>query len=179
MAGAVVHVVEDDDSFRTSIARLLRAVGYEVAVYKSGQRLLDALPDDGSAGCILLDVHLPGLSGPELQSRLTEIGYALPIVFLTGNSEAINAGAEDFLYKPVSKHKLIDAIERALRRLRRAGASAATQGRDSGQQSVSGSDVGPVTGQGDRPKTRSMRLVDMSPAIVAPSASRRRAWTAR
>ena|SRR5712671_852601 len=117
---AVVHVVDDDDSFRTSVARLLRAFGYEVAVYKSAHALLERLPDDGDSGCILLDVQIPGLRGPELQSRLTEIGYALPIVFLTGSSdvpeEAISA--EDFLYKPVPKQKLIDAIERAVRRHR-------------------------------------------------------------
>jgi FixJ family two-component response regulator len=112
----VVHVVDDDESFRNSIARLLRIVGYEVTLYKSAQALLDQLPDDGRSGCILLDVQIPGLSGPELQSRLTDIGYALPIVFLTGSSEAIEA--EDFLIKPVPKQRLIDAIERAVRRHR-------------------------------------------------------------
>jgi FixJ family two-component response regulator len=110
----VVHVVDDDESFRRSIARLLRAVGYEVVLYKSAQLLLDSLPDDTGAGCILLDVQMPGLSGQQLQSHLTEIGYALPIVFLTGSGEAIEA--EDFLVKPVPKYKLIDAIERAVRR---------------------------------------------------------------
>ena len=113
---AVVHVVDDDDSFRTSVARLLRAFGYEVAVYKSAHALLERLPDDGDSGCILLDVQIPGLSGPELQCRLTELGYTLPIVFLTGSSEA--SEAEDLLIKPVPKDKLIDTIERAVRRHR-------------------------------------------------------------
>ena len=118
----VVHVVDDDESFRTSTARLLRALGYEVTVYELAQALLEHLPDEGDASCVLLDVQIPGLSGPELQSRLVELGSALPIVFITGHGDipmtvqAIKAGAEDFLTKPVPKDKLIDAIERAVSR---------------------------------------------------------------
>jgi len=120
----VVHVVDDDASFRTAIARLLRASGYEVVVYESAQALLERLPDDGVANCVLLDVQIPGLSGPELQNRLTELGSALPIVFLTGHGDiptsvqTIKAGAEDFLTKPVPKDILIGAIERAVMRHR-------------------------------------------------------------
>jgi RNA polymerase sigma factor (sigma-70 family) len=115
-----VHVVDDDASFRTAIERRLKKAGYEVATYPSAQHLLDRLPDDDVAGCILLDVRIPGLNGPELQSRLSELGSTLPIVFLTGYADvpttvqAIKAGAEDFLTKPVSSEKLLQAIERAL-----------------------------------------------------------------
>jgi len=125
MVATIVHVVDDDKSFRTAIARLLRAAGYEVTVYESAQALLERLPnDDGGVSCVLLDVQLPGLSGPELQSRLTEFGSTLPIIFLTGHGDiptsvqAIKGGAEDFLIKPVPKDKLIDAIERAALRHR-------------------------------------------------------------
>jgi FixJ family two-component response regulator len=115
-------VVDDDASFRTAIARRLKLAGYDVATYASAQQLLDHLPDGERPGCILLDVRIPGLSGPELQSRLIELGSTLPIVFLTGHADtattvrAIKAGAEDFLTKPVSSEQLIDAIDRALAR---------------------------------------------------------------
>jgi RNA polymerase sigma factor (sigma-70 family) len=122
----VVHVVDDDSSFRTAISRLLRAAGYEVVAYQSAAQLLERLPDEGEPNCILLDVRIPGLSGPELQGRLAALGSTLPIVFLTGHGDistsvqTIKAGAEDFLTKPVSKDKLIDAIERAMTRHRAA-----------------------------------------------------------
>ena len=116
----LVHVVDDDASFRTAIERRLKLAGYEVETYASAQELLDHPPDNGAPGCILLDVRIPGLSGPELQTRLTELGSTLPIIFLTGRADTpttvrtIKAGAEDFLTKPVSSEQLIDAIERAL-----------------------------------------------------------------
>lgn len=118
----MVHVVDDDTSFRTAIERRLKLAGYEVATYASASDLLDASPDDDQPGCILLDVRIPGLSGPDLQSRLVEQGSKLPIIFLTGHADtqttvrAIKAGAEDFLTKPISSEQLIDAIERALAR---------------------------------------------------------------
>jgi FixJ family two-component response regulator len=115
-----VHVVDDDDSFRTAIERRLKHAGYEVATYPSAQHLLDRLPHENGLGCILLDVRIPGLSGPELQGRLSELGSTLPIVFLTGYPDVpttvrtIKAGAEDFLTKPVSSEELLRAIEAAL-----------------------------------------------------------------
>jgi len=117
---AIVHVVDDDPSFRTAIGRLLRQCGYEVASYGSADQLLDRLPDEGRPSCILLDVQIPGLTGPELQDRLADRGSLLPIIFLTGHGDiatsvqAIKSGAEDFLTKPVVKAKLLGAIERAV-----------------------------------------------------------------
>jgi RNA polymerase sigma factor (sigma-70 family) len=116
----LVHVVDDDASFRTAIERRLKLAGYEVESYSSAQQLLDTLPGVEKPGCILLDVWIPGLSGPELQSRLIELGSILPIIFVTGHADtpttvrAIKAGAEDFLTKPVSSEQLIEAIERAM-----------------------------------------------------------------
>ena len=116
----LVHVVDDDESFRTAIERRLKLAGYEVATYASALELLDSTLDDERAGCILLDVRIPGLSGPDLQARLIASGSMLPIIFLTGHADtpttvrAIKAGAEDFLTKPISSEQLIDAIERAL-----------------------------------------------------------------
>lgn len=116
----VVHVVDDDAAFRTAIKRRLKKAGYEVATYPSAQHLLDRLPSEIELGCILLDVRIPGLSGPELQDRLSELGATLPIVFLTGHPDVpttvrtIKAGAQDFLTKPVSSDELLRAIERAI-----------------------------------------------------------------
>ena len=119
---SLVHVVDDDTSFRTAIERRLKHAGYEVQTYSSAQHLLDRLPGVEEPGCILLDVQMPGLSGLELQNRLLELGSILPIVFVTGHSDipktvqAIKAGAEDFLTKPIPSEQMIAAIERAMAR---------------------------------------------------------------
>jgi FixJ family two-component response regulator len=117
----VIHVVDDDASFRVAIARLLRASGYQVELYESAAHLLDQQPIEGP-GCLLLDILMPGLDGLQLQDRLCEIGNALPIVFLTGQADirmsvhAIKAGAQEFLCKPVSEEQLLEAIAVALAR---------------------------------------------------------------
>lgn len=117
-----VHVVDDDAFFRTALERRLKKAGYAVATYPSAQQLLDRLPDETEPGCILLDVRIPGLSGPELQDRLGKLGSILPIVFLTGYADVrttvrtIKAGAEDFLTKPVSSEQLLHTIEQAMAR---------------------------------------------------------------
>jgi RNA polymerase sigma factor (sigma-70 family) len=118
-ASHVIHVVDDDSSFRSAIARLLSAAGYEVALYETSQQLLDK-PPTNLTDCILLDVQMPGLSGLQLQDRLSKLGNRLPIVFLTGHADiptsvrAIKAGAEDFLTKPVANEHLLETIRRAL-----------------------------------------------------------------
>jgi RNA polymerase sigma factor (sigma-70 family) len=118
----IVHVVDDDASFRTAVERRLKLAGYAVATYPSAQQLLDRLPDESEPGCILLDVRIPDLSGPELQDRLSQLGSTLPIVFVTGYADVpttvrtIKAGAEDFLTKPVTSEQLLHAIEQAMAR---------------------------------------------------------------
>ena len=119
----LIHIVDDDDAYRTAVARLLEASGYRVAQYPSALALL-AKPPPTEPGCILLDVQMEGLSGLQLQERLSELGHALPIVFLTGHADvpssvrAIKAGAEDFLTKPAPKDVLLAAVKRALERCR-------------------------------------------------------------
>ena len=119
-SGPIVHIVDDDESFRHSTARLLRALGYTVETYGSGDDFL-ARARRGQ-GCLLLDVRMPGASGLELQQALTARGDLLPIVFLTGHGDipmsvrAMRAGAEDFLTKPVPMQQLKEAVDRALAR---------------------------------------------------------------
>lgn len=123
MQGCVhcVHIVDDDASFRTAMERRLKLAGYDVATYASAEQLLDRLPSNNVSGCILLDVRMPGMSGPELQQRLSELDTAFPIIFLTGYSDipatvrAIKTGADDFLTKPVSSGDLLGAIARAIK----------------------------------------------------------------
>jgi len=115
-----VHVIDDDADFRTAIGRVLKAAGYAVTLYDSAAQLLDHLPSEDEPGCVLLDVRMPGLSGTEVQDRLTARAPLLPVVFLTGHGDiptsvrAMKAGAEDFLIKPVGKDRLFAAIERAV-----------------------------------------------------------------
>ena len=123
---AVIHIVDDDASFRNAMTRMLRTAGYSVMSYENAQQLLDKLPDETEAGCILLDLQIPGVSGKELQDRLVRLRATIPIIFLTGHGDiaasvqAIKAGAEDFHTKPVLRTVLMDAIERALARQREA-----------------------------------------------------------
>ena len=111
-----VHIVDDDKSFRKAIERHLRYAGYEVETYASAQHLLDRLPSESEPGCILLDVRLPGLTGPELQVRLRELGSTMPIIFMTGYPDirttvkTVKAGAEDFLTKPIPSDQLLQAV---------------------------------------------------------------------
>src|ERR1700730_16050852 len=115
----VIHVVDDDASFRTAISRLLTASGYEVAAYESAAAFLRDIHND-RAGCILLDVQMPALGGLQLQEEFAKLPHGWPIIFMTGHGDipttvrAIKAGAEDFLSKPVSRQTLLEAIERAL-----------------------------------------------------------------
>jgi FixJ family two-component response regulator len=117
---SLVHIVDDDASFRRAMERRLTIAGYEVAAYASAEHLLDRLPNDSVLGCILLDVRMLAMSGPELQGRLSELGSTLPIIFLTGYPDipttvrTIKAGAVDFLTKPTSSDALLGAIERAI-----------------------------------------------------------------
>jgi FixJ family two-component response regulator len=122
MAGMpVVHIVDDDASYRAAISRLLKVSGYEVADYDSAAGFLRTV-EAAKPGCILLDVKMPTFGGLQLQEELSKLSLSWPIIFMTGHGDiptsvrAIKAGAEDFLPKPLSKETLIEAIDRALAR---------------------------------------------------------------
>jgi FixJ family two-component response regulator len=118
---STVHVVDDDALLRMALSRLLMASGYRVVQYESASEFLERAPSN-DAGCILLDIDMPGMNGLQLQDQLGDAGNALPIVFLTGRGDirmsvrAMKAGAEDFLEKPVDTDDLFRAIERAVAR---------------------------------------------------------------
>jgi FixJ family two-component response regulator len=114
-----IHVVDDDDSLRTALFRLLRAEGYDVHTYTSaGEFALAAQAD--LKGCILLDVRMPGPSGLDLQAAIAKSANPLPIIFLTAHGDipmsvrAMKAGAVDFLTKPAQRRDLVAAIQQAL-----------------------------------------------------------------
>jgi FixJ family two-component response regulator len=116
---ATVFVVDDDDAVRTSLRLLLKSVGLPVETFASAQEFLDNFDAD-RAGCLVLDIRMPGMSGLELQQRLNEIHAIIPIVFITGHGdvpmavEAMQHGAVDFIQKPFRDQDLIDRINQAL-----------------------------------------------------------------
>lgn len=116
----IVHLVDDDAGFRESLGTLLQVCGLPVQAYADAEAYLSGA-DDGP-GCLLLDVHMPALSGLQLQQRLLARGHRRPIIFLTGQGDipmtvqALKAGAEDFLTKPVDRDVLLAAIQRAFER---------------------------------------------------------------
>jgi FixJ family two-component response regulator len=118
---AIIHVVDDDEPFSIAICRLLRASGYTVRSYASaGDFLMANVPD--TAGCILMDVCLPGPSGLELQAALANRPVSLPVIFLSGHADvptsvrAMKGGAIDFLTKPVDREALLSAVQNAIAR---------------------------------------------------------------
>ena len=121
--GGMVFVIDNDPSVCRGLSRLLRSAGYETETFHSAADYLEREPFDG-AGCLVLDVRMPQMSGTELQLRLNEQHSDLPIIFLTGHGdlpmgiEAMKRGAEDFLTKPVDEEALLDAVRRALVRHR-------------------------------------------------------------
>ena len=113
----LVFVIDDDDSVRRALARLIRSAGHSVEVFASAQEFLAEVDVDAHPACLVLDVQLPDLDGLQLQQQL---GATLPIIFLTGHGDicmtvrAMKAGASDFLTKPVRDTDLLQAIEHAL-----------------------------------------------------------------
>jgi two-component system response regulator FixJ len=119
LARPTIFVVDDDAAVRDALKLLLRSVGHAVETFGSAQEFLDAYGED-RAGCLVLDIRMPGMSGLELQQKLNEKHSILPIIFITGHGdvpmavEAMQAGAVDFIQKPFRDQDLIDRINQAL-----------------------------------------------------------------
>lgn len=115
-----IYIVDDDVSLRKSLSRLLRAHDYRTEVYENAEEFL-AAGLEGRTGCIILDLHMPGLDGLALQEALAQASCRMPILFLTGRgdvqkcAQAFKAGAADFLTKPVDETILLQCVEKALR----------------------------------------------------------------
>jgi len=122
---AMVFVVDDDAPMRESLKNLIRSVGLQVELFASAQEFLRSKRPDVPS-CLVLDVRLPGVSGLDLQRRTGDAGIEIPIVFITGHGDipmsvrAMKAGAVEFLTKPFRDQDLLDAIQQALERDRRA-----------------------------------------------------------
>jgi len=116
---ATIFIVDDDPSIRLALENLLSSIGQPVETYAAAQDFLRDCPRN-PAGCLVLDVQMPGLSGLDLQSELSHVGIYLPIIFITGHGDipttvrAMKAGAVEFLTKPVSDSELLAAIDQAL-----------------------------------------------------------------
>ena len=117
---AMVFVVDDDASVRTSLGRLISAAGYRVQAYGSPREFLARRPEPGPS-CLVLDVRMPGVTGLELQQTLAGAVHEIPIIFITGYPDegvralAMKAGAVCFMSKPYNDDHLIGCLDRALK----------------------------------------------------------------
>ena len=116
----IVHIVDDDEALRDSLAWMLEANGYAVATHESGEAFLAACTPD-MIGCIVLDVRMPGISGLTVLEQLLAQGVDQPVILLTGHGtvemcrRAFKTGAAEFLEKPVDDEVLIEALQNAVR----------------------------------------------------------------
>jgi FixJ family two-component response regulator len=117
---SLVSVVDDDESVRESLPDLLNELGFAVQAFASAEEFL-ASEYVGLTGCLILDIAMPGMSGPDLQRELTVRGQKIPIVFITAHGDAsirphlLEQGAVECLFKPFSDTALLDALNAALR----------------------------------------------------------------
>jgi FixJ family two-component response regulator len=115
----MITIVDDDPSIRRALRRLLRSVGFHVETFASAQDFLD-FDRRKETECIILDIHLMGMSGFELSERISEQGFYPPIIYITAHDDeqskarAIQSGAIAYLRKPFNDHSLIDAIRKAV-----------------------------------------------------------------
>lgn len=116
----VVYIVDDDDGMRRALDTLLRTVGYKTAAFSSPVAFLSQLTPD-AAGCLVLDIRMPEMSGLEVQQQLNRGGFMLPVIFITGHGDvpmavqAMKEGAFEFIQKPFRDQDLLDHINHALK----------------------------------------------------------------
>jgi len=117
----LVYVIDDDEAVRDSMGMLLESADLPYRCFASADSFLDA-HDGSQRGCLVLDIRMPGMTGLELQKKLTQIDSSLPIIFITGHGdvpmavEAMRQGALDFLRKPVNEEGFLERIANALDR---------------------------------------------------------------
>lgn len=117
----IVFIVDDDESVRKALKRLIKSVGMNVETFTTAREFLSRQHYEGPS-CLVLDIRMPGLSGLDLQQELAKAGITLPVIFITGHGNipmsvrAMKAGAVDFLEKPFDDQVLLDAIQQALER---------------------------------------------------------------
>ena len=118
--GPLISIVDDDDFFRNSLDNLIRSVGFRVQGFSSAESFLNSDQVRDTA-CLILDVRMPGTSGLELQRQIVTANWRIPIIFVTSyadgdeQTQALEAGAVDYLYKPFQEEDLINAIDAALK----------------------------------------------------------------
>ncbi len=156
-----IYIVDDDSSVREAVGSLVRSAGWRAEVFASAQEFLAGRRKDVPS-CLVLDVHLPGLSGLDLQQELANSDCEMPIIFLTGQGDipmavqAMKAGALEFLTKPVDDEVLLAAIHRGIARQQR--------GREAGSGARSG--LGQIVGA-----SAALNVVRNQIKIVGPSES--------
>jgi FixJ family two-component response regulator len=116
-----VYVVDDDESIRRALKRLLRSVGHHAVTFESAEAFMDSAPEGGE-GCLVLDIRLPGMTGLDLHEKLSASGMKYPVIFMTAHDNpqwrqrAKTAGAVAYLRKPFDEQLLLDAIGLACRK---------------------------------------------------------------
>ena len=119
MTTPVVFIVDDDESVRRALVRLMRSVGFDVRVFSSAQDFLDQ-GCQNIPGCLILDVRMPYMDGLELQEKIRACGSKIPVIFITAHDDtsakvqAMKAGAVAFIQKPFDDQVLLDAVNSGL-----------------------------------------------------------------
>ena len=117
---SIVMIVDDDDSIRRAVRRLMKSFGFAVETFASAEEFLDSDRLEKTS-CLILDIHMPGMDGLELQERLVASKYAIPIIFITAFTDdrarvqALKAGAVGYLAKPFADEELLNCIHAALK----------------------------------------------------------------